>query len=124
MIPFLKLTFIAILIAMLWVTTTASLDRGVFLAVKELWPDPWFKATLFDAYFSFLTIYLWVAYRERHAWPRIVWFALFMGFGSMAAAVYILIQLFRLRRGDTVAALFSRRPASSSRAPVGLDSPQ
>ena len=46
-----------VLVGMLTVTTVASLDRGVFDAGAELWPDPWFKATLADAYFGFLTVF-------------------------------------------------------------------
>lgn len=108
----LKVFFIAVLAIMLWITTIASLDRNVFLAVTTLWPDPWFRATLFDAYFSFLMLYFWVAYRECSVWLRIAWFALFMGLGSMAAAAYVLLQLFRLRRGEAIATLFCRRRVS------------
>ena len=41
--------FYAVLAAMIAVTVTASLERGVFSALAELWSDAWFRATLADA---------------------------------------------------------------------------
>lgn len=105
MILFLRGLFITILLAMLALTLTASLDRGVFAALVELWPDPWFKATLADAYFGFLTVYVWIAYKERARWSRILWFVLLMGLGNIAIASYVLIQLFKLRPEDSVRTL-------------------
>jgi hypothetical protein len=89
-----KLFFVAVLGVMLWLTVTASLERGVFVALGELWPNLWFRATLADAYFAFLTVYLWVAWRERSLPARVVWFVLFMGLGSMAISAYMLLALF------------------------------
>ena len=89
-----KLFFVAVLVVMLWLTVSASLERGVFVALEELWPHLWFRATLADAYFAFLTVYLWVAWRERTVLACLVWFVLFMGLGSMAIAAYMLRALF------------------------------
>nr|XP_061812159.1 uncharacterized protein LOC133603018 [Nerophis lumbriciformis] len=61
--------FALVLVIMTWVTVTASLDRNVLTAAAEIWADPWGKATLFDAYLAFLTVYLWIAYREA-SWPK------------------------------------------------------
>ncbi|MEM7356489.1 MAG: DUF1475 family protein [Acidobacteriota bacterium] len=108
MLYFLRALFAAILLGMLAVTLTASLDRGVFQAAAELWPDPWFKATLADAYFGFLTVYVWIAYKEKTLWARILWFVLLMGLGNIAIAIYVLIQLFKLESGDPWARLLLR----------------
>ena len=89
-----KLFFAAVLGGMLWLTVSASLERGVFVAFDELWRDLWFRATLADAYCAFLTVYLWVAWRERTLLGRVVWFVLFMGLGSMAISIYMLLALF------------------------------
>jgi hypothetical protein len=35
---------------MLYVTTSASLHQDIVNATRQLWPDPWFRATLADAY--------------------------------------------------------------------------
>lgn len=96
MVNTLKVIFLLVLLAMLAVTTVASLDRGVFEAGADLWSDPWFKATLADAYFGFLAVFLWIAYKERTRGLRILWFVLLMALGNIAIAIYVLIQLFRL----------------------------
>ena len=107
----LKLLFLAILAAMLWVTVTASFDRNVLIAGKELWLDPWGKATLFDAYCGFTTFFVWVAYKEN-SWPRgILWFALIMILGNIAMSLYMLIQLFKLKDGESFETLLLRKKA-------------
>ena len=54
-------------------------------------------ATLFDAYFGFVTFYAWVFYKETSWLARIVWFVAIMGLGNIAMSGYVLIQLFKLR---------------------------
>ncbi len=105
----LKLLFGAILAAMLYVTISASFDRGVFEGAAALWPDPWFRATLADAYFGFLTVFVWIAYKEPGWARRALWFVLLMGLGNIAIAVYVLIQLFRHGEGGIEAVLLRRR---------------
>lgn len=105
----LKLLFAAILVAMIAVTTWASLDRSVFEA-GNLLEDPWGVATLLDAYMGFLTFYVWVAYRETGAGPRVLWFVLIMALGNIAMSAYVLIQLFRLPKGAGIETLLLRRP--------------
>lgn len=65
-------------------------DRSITEALIELWPDPWFRATLADAYFGFFTIWLWIANRETGALSRAVWFVLIMVLGNIAVAGYFL----------------------------------
>ena len=99
MIKGLKVLFGAILVVMLYVTVTAALDRGVLDAGTGLWPEPWFRATLADAYCGFLAFYAWVFYRERSWGPRGLWFVAIMALGNIAMSVYVLIRLFRLPAG-------------------------
>jgi len=108
---FLKFLFTLILLAMLAITTMASLDRGVFQALGDLWTDLWFKATLMDAYFGFLTFYVWVAYKERSNRARILWFILIMCFGNIAMAIYVLIQLFRMTPDEPMETLLTKKVA-------------
>ena len=82
MIFFLRALFFLVLLGMLAVTVTASLERGVFEAASDLWSDAWFRATLADAYFGFLTVYVWIAYRERGWARRLTWFVLLMALGN------------------------------------------
>jgi hypothetical protein len=105
----LQAIFMAILAIMLVLTVVASLDRSVFSALGELWPDPWFRATLADAYFAFLTFYLWVWYKEPGIGRRAGWLALILCLGNFAMAGYLLLALRRLGPGDGVEALLLRR---------------
>jgi hypothetical protein len=103
--------FGVILVAMLVVTITASLqqplwDWGGLKAEPDRW---WTYATLADAYFGFLTFYAWVFYKESGAVARGSWFVAIMLLGNIAMAVYVLLQLARLRPGEPVAQLLLRR---------------
>jgi hypothetical protein len=66
-------------------------------------------ATLWDAYFGFLTFYVWVVYKERNIWTRILWFALIMGLGNIAMSLYVSLQLLRLRTDEPVESVLWRR---------------
>lgn len=96
MILFLRLFFLAILAAMLWVTTRASLDTAIWQLPASLTGDLWFQATLADAYFGFLTFFVWVAYKETGFLARLAWLVAILLFGNIAMAIYCLIQLFRV----------------------------
>jgi hypothetical protein len=111
----LKLLFSAILIAMLVVTITASLRQPLWAwqgLVRE--PDRWWTlATLADAYFGFLTFYVWVWFKERSTGARAGWFVAIMLLGNIAMSIYALIQLGRWRDDEPVAALLLPKGASS-----------
>ena len=92
----LKIIFTTIFLSMLCVTTWASLNYNLFAVLPELLKDPWTVATLFDAYFGFLTFYLWVFYKESDTQTRILWFIAIMALGNIAISLYIMIQLFKL----------------------------
>ena len=100
---------LAVLTLMLYVTISASFHQGLVSALYQLWPDPWFRATLADAYCGFLFFWLWVAWREPSLSASIVWFLLIMALGNIAMALYVLLQLRRLRPGDGIGSLFERR---------------
>lgn len=106
-----KLLFAGILGAMLWVTTTATLDRGMLDAGRELWSYWWFRATLADAYFGFITFFAWVAYKELRMWRKALWFVLIMALGNIAMSIYVLIELFRKKPSESFATLLTRRNA-------------
>ncbi len=103
-----------VLIAMTWVTTWASLDRNVFLAAVDLWSDPWGRATLFDTYFAFLAVWVWIAWRERTPLRAAVWLVLLLALGNITIALYFLAALLRLSPGESWDALF--RPRALSKA--------
>jgi hypothetical protein len=109
MLNALKVIFALILLSMLAVTAFASFHRGVLEAGADLWQDPWFKATLADAYFGFLVVYLWIAYQQRTWGRRVLWFVLLMLLGNIAIAVYVLIRLFRLPPNSSMEDLLLRK---------------
>lgn len=105
----LQLLFAAILLAMLWVTTRASLDRSVLVAAVDLWNDPWGMATIFDAYFGFLTFLAWLWYKEPGAGRRFGWTLAVLALGNIAMAIYVLRELARLGPQDPIERLLLRR---------------
>jgi len=109
----LKVLFAAILIYMISMTTWVSLHKSILLSPDEFsWAHhPWAVATLFDAYFGFITFYTWVFYKESGWGPRIVWFLAIMGLGNIAMSSYLLIQLFKLRPEQPASAVLLRNPA-------------
>ncbi len=106
---FLKILFSCIFLTMLvytsWATTQQSLPRwGGLTGIDRYWTI----ATLFDAYFGFLTFYVWLFYKEPGWAPRVLWFIAIMALGNMAMSAYVLLQLFRLRPEQDVSAILSR----------------
>ena len=112
MIVFLRILFVLILAAMIGVTGWAGSQRNLFEAGGELLRNPGGVATLFDAYFGFLTFFVWVAYKERTIFARIAWFVLIMALGNIAMALYMLLQLFRMPASGSVEQLLLRRTAT------------
>jgi hypothetical protein len=108
---FLIALFAGVFVNMTCVTVVASLDRGVFQAGHDLWPDPWFRATLMDAYFGFLTFYVWLAYKERGWAARGLWFVLIMTLGNFAISGYLLWQLSKTKDFSWQALLLRQEPA-------------
>ncbi len=99
--------FTGILLAMLFVTVRASLVRSV-LDNGPLMSDVWFQATLADAYFGFLTFFVWVAWKEPTFLRRAIWFLLIMLLGNLAMSVYVLIVIVKLPEGAEFAELLAR----------------
>ena len=96
MIWFLRVFFAAIIATMLAVTIWASGRESILEIPSTVTGDPWFVATLSDAYFGFLTFFVWVAYKERSMIARAAWLVAILVLGNMAMASYALIQLFRV----------------------------
>ena len=108
---FLKLLFGGIFVFMVVMT----ISTGLTVSLSAAWPsyatNPWAMATLYDAYFGFVTFYAWVFYKERSVWARALWFLLIMGLGNIAMSFYVLIQLFRLNPEDPAASILRRQSA-------------
>ena len=95
-----------VLAVMLAATVSASLHQSVLTALKLLWPDPWFRATMADAYFAFLFFWFWLAWREDSLPAALTWLILILVLGNFAMAGYVLLEL---RRCSSVDDLFRRK---------------
>jgi hypothetical protein len=109
----LQILFGFILVSLLCYTTYASLQQSLLDwqgLVRP--PDNWWTiATLIDAYYGFLTFYVWVFYKETRWGARGGWFVAIMLLGNMAMAAYVLIELSRLREDEPASAILLRRTA-------------
>jgi len=104
----LKLLFAAIFLWMTVLTIRTSLSMSLWSAWDSFAANPWAVATLYDAYFGFITFWVWVAYKESAWWARLLWLVLILGLGNIAMSLYVLIQLFRLKPEQSVEALLRR----------------
>ncbi len=68
----LKLLFAAIFLWMTVLTIRTSLTVSLWSAWDSFAANPWAVATLYDAYFGFITFWVWVAYKENTLWSRLV----------------------------------------------------
>lgn len=55
----------------------------------------WGQMSLVDLYVGFLLVYIWIFYKETKLLPRIIWALLLIVTGSLATALYVLIESYR-----------------------------
>jgi len=104
----LKILFAGIFLWMTILTIRTSMAFSLWSAWDSFAANPWAVATLYDAYFGFITFWVWVAYKENTLWSRLLWLILILGLGNIAMSLYVLIQLFRLKPDQSVEALLFR----------------
>jgi hypothetical protein len=109
MIVALRCLFVAILVVMLIGTAWATAQENVFAGGDHILAYRWGVMTLFDAYFGFITFFVWVAYKESSNLARVGWFIAIMLLGNIAMASYMLIQLFRVPAGAGIVNVILRR---------------
>lgn len=109
MIVFLRVFFVLVLVSMLAVTGWASTQCALWKTPREVVTHPWFIATLFDTYWGFLTFYCWVFYKECGWLARVLWLIAILLLGNIAMAVYMLVQLFRVRADASIDDVLLRR---------------
>jgi hypothetical protein len=109
----LRLLFGFILLSMIAVTSWASWTQPVWQwgGLTQPPDNAWTIATLFDAYFGFVTFYVWVAYKEPRGLPRIAWLIAILLLGNMAMSVYMLLQLRKLPADQPMIHLLTARNA-------------
>ena len=100
------LFFLSILIVMTAVTVRAISVRNI-LDNGHLMRDPWFLATLADAYCGFITFYVWVYLKEKTLIRRAAWFVAIMLLGNFAMATYAIIQISKLKPKQPIASILT-----------------
>jgi hypothetical protein len=105
---------------MLAVTGWASTHCSIFAIPRDVFTHPWFIATLIDAYWAFITFFVWVAWKERSLAARILWFVAIILWGNLAMATYVLIELFRIQRSDQLGEVLATRNPGKIALPATL----
>jgi len=105
----LRILFSGILVFMIYVTITTSLESNLFDEWSTLTSIPWMNATLFDFFANVIALLVLVWYRERTVGIKIIWTILFILLGSMTTCIYFLIALFQMNKTDSLQKLFSKR---------------
>jgi len=121
MIWFLRVLFVVVIGSMLGVTGWAGSQQALGdFARSATFHDPWVIATLFDAYWAFLTFFVWVAWKEQSLPARLLWFFPIVLLGNMAMAAYMLRELFAVRADGPLDAVFNRRNPGTLALPALL----
>ena len=104
----LKILFATILLWMTILTIRTSLAVSLRRAGDAYAANPWAGATLYDAYFGFISSWVWAAYKGDTLWSRLLWLVVIVGLGNIAMSACVLIQFFRLKPDQSVEALLRR----------------
>ncbi|QYM79287.1 DUF1475 domain-containing protein [Horticoccus luteus] len=109
MIVTLRLLAVAVLVAMLAVTIWAGAQCPLFAVPRPVLTHPWFIATLFDAFFGFLTFYVWAFYKRTHWLARLAWLIAILILGNIALAAFSLSELCSVPRTAPFSEVLTRR---------------
>jgi hypothetical protein len=109
MINGLKVLFSIVFVWMCYVVITTSLSSNLFTNWDYLGAIPWMRATLWDFYANVLVIFVWVCYKEKSIFIKVIWLILLFALGSIASCAFVLIQLFRLKPGEGIKELFGKK---------------
>ena len=110
MIWLLRVLFVVVLGSMLAVTSWAGMHQSLSAFVHSAtFRDPWVIATLFDAYWAFVAVFIWVAWKEQSLAARLLWFVSLIALGNIAIAIYFLRELFAVPASGPLDPVFSRR---------------
>ncbi len=109
LIPALKIFFSLLFTWMCYQVISTSISSNLFKEWGFLGSIPWMRATLWDFYTNVTAIFLWVCYKEKSIVLKIIWLVLLMALGSIATCAYVLIQLFKLKKGEGLKEFFVKQ---------------
>jgi len=119
-IIFLRLLFLVVLGSMLWVTTWASSLCPLLAVPRPVATHPWFLATMADAYWGFVTFYVWVAFKQTSWCARAAWLVAILLLGNIAMASYCLAELFLVQKSEPLERLLTARRGGPGWLGLGL----
>jgi hypothetical protein len=102
------LLYSALFIWVTYIVIDTSFQSNLFTEWNYLMSIPWMKATLWDFYANIFVLLMWVYYKESSFVSKGLWTLLFIALGSIAVTGYVLIQLFKLKSGDSLEKLLLR----------------
>jgi len=108
MITSVKVIFSALFLFMCYKVIATSLESNLFEQWDFLGSIPWMRATLWDFYANIFIISLWMFYKEKNVFAKIVWLILFVCLGSIGTLGYVLLKLFKLKQGEGVEVLLAK----------------
>jgi hypothetical protein len=121
MIWFLRCLFVVVLGSMLAITSWAGMHQSLSaFAHSATFRDPWVIATLFDAYWAFVAVFVWVAWKERSMAARVLWFVSLIALGNLAIAGYFLRELFSVPADGPLDPVLARRNPGRLPLPAAL----
>ncbi len=97
---FLQILFGSMAAFMVYLVVVTSMKSDMFNLPAEVVNEPWFQTTLVDFYFLVTILSVWVIYKERTILNAILWIVAFICLGSIGAALYVFVQLIRLKKGE------------------------
>ncbi len=105
--------FLIMLVVMSYQIVSTSLKSNLFdlmanWGTEGIDPYPWFRATLWDFYANFVVIALLVWHKESNKFVAILWIPFLAAMGSPGTALYLLIQAFKLKKGEGLKELFNK----------------
>ena len=103
---------IAHCLVMLTSTIITSLKQPIW-AASYLFQEPWFNATIIDAYLGFLIFYLWVFYLEKTNCKRLFWFLAIMLLGNIVMGLYIFLRAYNSPSNISMKAFLTNKRESS-----------
>ena len=101
-------------IYMAYLVVSTSLKSNLFEVRID---EPWFTTTLIDFYLNIIILSAWVIYKEASTVSRFLWIAAFVCTGAIATHLYVLVQLLKLRPGDSLNKVLL--PVHQEKAQVG-----
>ena len=101
--------FTVVFFWMIYTVVRTSFESNLFTEWNYLGSIPWMQATLWDFYANIFVLLVWVYYKESNVGIKGLWTVLFICLGSIAVTGYVLLQLLKLKPGDSLEKVLLKR---------------